>query len=505
LSKGEIGILGYGVYIPWQRIRTEAIVREREKGRKDLNEILDKVKHGLLLNMKSIAGMLEDSTTLATEAAENAIRMAGIDPRDINSVVVGTESKPYAVGTVARHVASFVGVGEEAFVGDVEGACNAGMQSLNFVFSQVKSGFAKCGLAIGSDVAQARMGDPLEYSAGAGAGAFVVGRGDPVAEIVDMAPYSSLTMDFWRRDGAKVPSHFGRTTVEAYIAHVAGAILNLFKRHPDVSISDFDKITFHQPSGYMPLKACRMMAQGQFGDRLKLSEEDIESKVKPWLRVLDTGNTYAASTPIALASILDGAKPGEDILAVSYGSGAYSIATWIRVGSSIEGKRGIVPKVEDYVRRMIEIKIETYKDVIREKLKAVKRKVEFPRIVGELEPLGDDFLEVAACDGCKRIYLPPRDKCLQYDCKGPLIKIRFPRSAKLKSHEALELRGRSRHNYEIVREGKAILVDCKPKDLRAGMELEAVIRRLYCQGKEGLIIYGPCYRPAFRSLFGARR
>lgn len=505
MSKGDVGILGYGVYIPWQRIRTETIVKERERGRKDLNEVLEKVKHGLLLSMKSIAGMLEDSTTLATEAAENAIRMAGIDPGEINTVVVGTESKPYAVGTVARHVASFVGVGEEAFVGDVEGACNAGMQSLNFVFSQVESGFAKYGLAIGSDVAQARMGDPLEYSAGAGAGAFVVGRGDPVAEIVDMAPYSSLLMDFWRREGAKVPSHFGRTTVEAYIAHVTGAILNLLDRHPEVSISDFDKITFHQPSGYMPLKTCRLMAQGQFGERLKLSAEEIESKVKPWLRVLDTGNTYAASTPIALASILDHARPDEDILAVSYGSGAYSIATWLRVGSGIERRRGLVPSVEDYVRRMVEIKLETYKDMVREKLKAVKRRIEFPRIVGELEPIGNDSLEVTACDGCRRIYLPPREKCLQYDCKGPLVKIRFPRLAKLRSYEVLELRGRTRHNYGIIREGGAILVDCKPKELKAGMEVEAAIRRLYCQGKEGLIIYGPCYRPAFRSLFGASR
>ncbi|MEM3021971.1 MAG: hypothetical protein QW645_00360, partial [Candidatus Bathyarchaeia archaeon] len=148
---------------------------------------------------------------------------------------------------------------------------------------------------------------------------------------------------------------------------------------------------------------------------------------------------------------------------------------------------------------------ETYKDMVREKLKAVKRRIEFPRIVGELEPIGNDSLEVTACDGCRRIYLPPREKCLQYDCKGPLVKFRFPRLAKLRSYEVLELRGRTRHNYGIIREGGAILVDCKPKELKAGMEVEAAIRRLYCQGREGLIIYGPCYRPAFRSLFGASR
>jgi uncharacterized OB-fold protein len=35
-------------------------------------------------------------------------------------------------------------------------------------------------------------------------------------------------------------------------------------------------------------------------------------------------------------------------------------------------------------------------------------------------------------------------------------------------------------------------------DLKLGMPLEAVTRRLDYEGKNGLIIYGPAYRPAFR-------
>jgi hypothetical protein len=44
-----------------------------------------------------------------------------------------------------------------------------------------------------------------------------------------------------------------------------------------------------------------------------------------------------------------------------------------------------------------------------------------------------------------------------------------------------------------------LIVDASLQDLPPGTELEALIRRLDDEGKEGLIIYGPTYRPAFRS------
>jgi len=261
MATDRVGIVGYGVYVPLQRIQSELIVRERESKREDLPEFLEKVRNGLLLRDKSVAGISEDSITIASEAAQNALDMAGVDPDEIETVAVGSESKPYAVGTIARHVASFLGMGNSVYIADLEGACNSGMQSTAFVESQILSGRIKYGLAVGTDVAQAPVGDPLEYACGAGAGAFLLGSADRVATIEDTAAYSSLTLDFWRRDGVHVPSHFGRTTVEAYIKHVIGAIEGLLKKHPEISLQDFDYITFHQPSGYMPMKTCKTLAQ----------------------------------------------------------------------------------------------------------------------------------------------------------------------------------------------------------------------------------------------------
>ncbi len=507
MSHSKVGIVGYGVYIPRERIETAKIVREREKKRgKELEKVLEKVRHGLLLREKAVAGHTEDTMTIATEAAENAIRMAGISPGEIGGVTAGSESKPYAVGTIARHVASFVGVGENVFIADLEGACNSGMQGVGFIDAEIRSGRIKYGLAIGSDVAQAERGDPLEYSAGAGAGAFVLGKSDLIASIEDIAPYSSLFMDFWRREESAVPKHFGRTTVEAYKSHIIGAIANLLRKHPDLSLSDFDWITFHQPSGYLPMKTCNALTQDEIpyvgdssiSERMRLTEQDIERKIKPWLRVLDTGNTYAASTMISLASLFDKAKPGDQVLGVSYGSGAYSNATWFEVQDGIEEKRGRAPTVMDYVERKSEIRIDTYHDLIRERLSRIKRRLEIPRLVGEIEPVNGSYFSLSLCKGCNRIYYPARETCLASDCPGPMEKKRFPRFAKLKNVAKLPFKKRWTSNFELLENNKVLFVDADVPDLKPGVRLEGVVRRLDYEGKDGLILYGIAYRPVFR-------
>ena len=508
MSTERVGILGYGAYVPRQRIQSELIVREREASREDLPDFLEKVKNGLLLREKAVAGITEDSITIATEAAQNAVDMARIDPAQIETVAVGSESKPYAVGTIARHVASFLGMGNHVYVADLEGACNSGMQSNAFVESQILSGRIKYGLAIGTDVAQAPEGDPLEYASGAAAGAFLLGRGDPVATIEDTAAYSSLTLDFWRRDGIKVPSHFGRTTVEAYIKHVIGAIERLLVKHPEISLQDFDYITFHQPSGYMPMKTCKTLTQQEIPllehpeveDRIRLTPEFIEQRIRPWLRVLGTGSPYAAATLVATCDILDHAKPGEDVLAVSYGSGAYTIATWLHVEDAILRKRGRTPTVRDYLNRRRDISLDSYRRLLRFKQHSLRSKLEIPRIVAEIEPYNGQTLTYTLCNGCHRVFYPARDRCLEFDCKGPVEQRTIPRIGRLLSVDRPSVRERFIPTFELLKEGKVLIVDAAASELVPGMELESVIRRLDDEGRAGLIIYGPVYRPAFMSI-----
>jgi len=201
-----------------------------------------------------------------------------------------------------------------------------------------------------------------------------------------------------------------------------------------------------------------------------------------------------------VCDILDHAQPGENILAVSYGSGAYTIATWLKVQEGILAKRGRTPTVEQYLTRKREIKLETYQDHLRQKLRNVRRKISHPRIIGEIAPLDDRHITATLCHGCERVFYPARDRCLEWDCKGPLEQRQFPVSAKLLSFKKLPLQKRLTSNFELISRGRALIVDSSPTEIANGATLEVVIRKLDDEGKDGLIIYGPAYRPAFRTV-----
>jgi uncharacterized OB-fold protein len=183
---------------------------------------------------------------------------------------------------------------------------------------------------------------------------------------------------------------------------------------------------------------------------------------------------------------------------VSYGSGAYSNATWFEVQDGIEEKRGRTPTVDDYVKRKTTIKIETYKDIIRARLHRIKQRIEIPRFIGEIEPTNGHAFTLSLCLGCQRIYYPAREKCLDSECTGKMEVRKYPLIARLKSVSKLPLKRRFTSNYELLTQNKVLLVDAKLSEFKPGTKLEGVIRRLDYEGKEGLIMYGVAYRPVFK-------
>ncbi len=63
-------------------------------------------------------------------------------------------------------------------------------------------------LAIGMDTAQGRPGDALEYTAGAGGAAFILGPAESSLAIIEGSlSYVTDTPDFWRRQYANYPEH----------------------------------------------------------------------------------------------------------------------------------------------------------------------------------------------------------------------------------------------------------------------------------------------------------
>ncbi|MCS7144031.1 MAG: hydroxymethylglutaryl-CoA synthase [Archaeoglobaceae archaeon] len=309
-----IGIVSYGTYIPKYRIKVEEIARI-------WGEDPEAIKSGLGVKEKSVPDFDEDTATMAVEAGREALLRAKIKPEKIGAVFVGSESHPYAVKPTATIVGEALGIGNNYYCVDLEFACKAATAGMQFCFAMVKAGMIEFGMSIGSDTAQAKPSDALEYTAGAGAAAIIIGK-DPIAEIEATVSYTSDTPDFWRRDLQPYPSHGGRFTgTPAYFRHVTSAAKNLMEIC-GYTAKDFDFAVFHQPNAKFPARVAGMLG---------FKEENIADG----MLVRAIGNTYSASSLLGLCGILDVAKPDQRILLVSFGSGAGSDAFAIRVTEKI--------------------------------------------------------------------------------------------------------------------------------------------------------------------------
>ncbi|MFQ6093208.1 MAG: hydroxymethylglutaryl-CoA synthase [bacterium] len=332
-----VGIVGYGAYVPRHRIKVEEIA-------KVWGADAPSYKRGLMLEEKSVPAPDQDTITMSVEASKHALCRAGIDPRDIGAVYVGSESHPYAVKPSGTVLAEALGATPEIHCADFEFACKAGTEGMYICLSLVKGGSVKYGLAVGADTSQGAPGDALEYSASAGAAAFIFGTARVVAEVNEVYSYMTDTPDFWRREYQFYPRHAGRFTGEpAYFRHVMAAAEGVMAK-ARMEPKDFAYVVFHQPNGKFPMRV---------GKLLGFTREQIEPG---WL-VPKLGNTYSGSSPMGLTALLDIAKPGEKILMVSYGSGAGSDAFIFTVTPRIEEVRDLTPRTRtmlDNNKRYIE-------------------------------------------------------------------------------------------------------------------------------------------------------
>jgi hydroxymethylglutaryl-CoA synthase len=298
------GIVGYGAYIPRNRIKSEEIARQWGKDPAA-------IERGLLLKEKSVPGLDEDTITISVAAARGAVDRAGIDPARIGAVYVGSESHPYAVKPTGTIVSEALGIAPEVHVADFEFACKAGTEAMFVALGLVESGRVEYALGIGADTSQGAPNDALEFSASAGGAAFIFGQQDLLADVVDTYSYTSDTPDFWRREGEFYPRHGGRFTGEpAYFKHVLAATRGMLDR-TGLKPADFRYAVFHMPNGKFPLAV---------GKQLGFTKEQLEVG---WVVPL-MGNTYSGSSPTGLAAILDVADPDDLILITSFGSGAGS-------------------------------------------------------------------------------------------------------------------------------------------------------------------------------------
>lgn len=392
----NVGIEALGVAVPPTCIEMEALAKAR---RVDPAKYLD----GIGTWRMSVAQADEDTVTLAAQAAHLALSSAGVSPKDIGLLVVGTETAVDHSKPVASYVQSLLGVGKRCRVFETKHACYGGTAALQLALEWIRSGSAagQKALIVCSDIARYGLKTAGEPTQGAGAVALLVSN-DP--KLISLEPNKTGICaldvhDFWRPLYSKDAFVDGPYSVQCYLDALTGAYQHFKEKNPGVTSDSFAALAYHVPYGKMARKAHRTL-RAIDGDANP--DASFDTLVGTSLTLpAQVGNIYTGSLYLALASTLatcprdlDGQRMG----LFSYGSG--SCAEFF-AGTVTPGAQARVRKLELQAtldaRRVLSI--DEYEAIMAERESLDSRPA---------APVSADGFRYLGVDGHRRTYASPQ-------------------------------------------------------------------------------------------------
>ena len=266
------------------------------------------------------------TSDLAVEAATRAIDGAGLTPRDIEFLVVGTTTPDMFFPSTACLVQDRIGA-SRAWGFDLGAACSGFTYAVTTAAQMVASGAHDHALAIGADV-MSRIIDYQDRATcvlfGDGAGAVVVSPAvDPELRVIDFAHEvdgSGAPALRMPAGGSRMPASHETVERRLHYVHQDGAAVYKFAVRKTRDISrrvlerngfepgDVDLFVSHQANRRIIMAAA---------EQLGLPDEKVMVNIERY------GNTTAATIPLALADGLADRrlKKGDLVLLASVGAG----------------------------------------------------------------------------------------------------------------------------------------------------------------------------------------
>jgi 3-oxoacyl-[acyl-carrier-protein] synthase III len=320
-------VTGWGRYVPDQ-ILTNA----------DLEKMVDTNDEWIVsrtgIRERRVAAANETTASMAAVASLRAIRTAGLDPDDIDLILLATLTPDYWMPSTAALVKEAIG-NERAPAMDVAAACSGFVYAFSTAQAYVTSGLAKHVLVIGAEL-MTRFLDYTDRSTcilfGDGAGAVVVSASEePGGTLgVELTTEPQGAYMIWLpAGGAKSPpsretvargEHYlrmeGRETYRFATRTLAATALASIRK-AGLEPSDVSLFIPHQAN----IRIIEAVAKG-----LDLPMERMFVNLDRY------GNTSAASVPIALAEAVNEGRVavGDNICIVAFGAGFTSGAATIQ-------------------------------------------------------------------------------------------------------------------------------------------------------------------------------
>jgi beta-ketoacyl-[acyl-carrier-protein] synthase III len=304
-------MLGLGVYRP-----------ERVVSNDEVCEVLDSSDEWIQtrsgIRTRRYADEDESLVEMASRAALQALEAAGVGADEVDAVIVATSTHAQHTPAAAPLVAHRLGSRAASF--DVSAGCAGFCHALSVGSDLVRGGSARYVVVIGVEKLSLFL-DPTDRSTafifGDGAGAVVVGA----ADVAGIGPVA------WGSDGSQ--SHVIRqepgcqdvdphhpmvvrmegTAVFRWAPFAMADVAREAVAAAGLTIEDLDAFIPHQAN----LRITETLARN-----LKLPDEIAIAR-----DVQDSGNTSAASVPLAIDAMLrkGEAKPGDTALLIAFGAG----------------------------------------------------------------------------------------------------------------------------------------------------------------------------------------
>ena len=258
---------------------------------------------------------------MAVEASNEAIKKAGIKPSEIEAVIFSTITHPYQTPSAAALLAELVGA-NPAPAFDISAACAGYCYGIAQADSLVRSGVAKYVLVVGGEKLTDFI-DPTDRSI-----SFLLGDGAGAA-IVGPSESPGISQSVWGSDGSKWEA-VGMTGSLLDFRDGTGAwptlvqegqtvfrwavweMVKVAKQALDVAgikADELDAIVMHQANERIIDEMAKQLA---------LPEHVVVAK-----DIKTTGNTSAASIPLAMHALLEQGqiKSGDLALQIGFGAG----------------------------------------------------------------------------------------------------------------------------------------------------------------------------------------
>jgi hydroxymethylglutaryl-CoA synthase len=333
----------------------------------------DKFTKGLGQLQMAVATPMEDTVTLAINAGLKALKNFDIDPSDIGTLVVGTESGVDHSKPVAVYVHEALGLRSNCHTYETKHACFGAMAAVSSASDWISCGRAEGSkaLIIASDIARYPIGDAGEPTQGAGAVAMIISD-KPNLLYFDpeiSGNYTKHVMDFWRPLYSKTAFVDGHYSIDCYLNALEGALKDALAKATIPDLFKMDQLQaciYHVPFAKMAAKAHHRHFEVDRGEKIDKESEkfadvkkSFNEKTGPWLSLnAIVGNIYTGSLFLSLIDLLRN-NTSDDLKQISmfsYGSGCAASMSIAYPTPGFEGfKDNINPEPELIARRKLGI------------------------------------------------------------------------------------------------------------------------------------------------------